>query len=329
MNSLVNFSRRRVDDPLARELRDDLVADGVHQVGLAEADPAVQEERVVGVARALRHRQARRVGEAVGRPDDEVRERVAGVDVARRRPRRRRGRARPGPAAPAGAPGRRVVRPRRTRADRDRAATIAVRRFPLCGFGRRRCVIRGLLARRVDRTDHELHLDAVADDTAQRLRDQRAVPAFQPVLGEAVRDRDPEAVVIDLDERGVAQPGLEVRRREGDLELAKGCAPDLLRVHRSMWTLVFRGRGDGCRGAQGNATDGSARGGNAGRRGFGWRNIAPPPGSRKANPRYSPGVSGLGLGGAPSVPRGGLRLTVRRRATYHPPDVDAPHPCTG
>ena len=73
---------RRVDDALARELGRHLVADGVHQVGLAEAHPAVQEERVVGVARALRHRQARRVGEAVGRADDEVRERVAGVDVA-------------------------------------------------------------------------------------------------------------------------------------------------------------------------------------------------------------------------------------------------------
>ena len=74
---------RRVDDALARELGDDLVADGVHQVGLAEADPAVQEERVVGVAGALGDRQARGVGEAVGRADDEVRERVARVEVGR------------------------------------------------------------------------------------------------------------------------------------------------------------------------------------------------------------------------------------------------------
>ena len=73
----------RVDDALARELGDHLVADGVHQVGLAEADAAVQEERVVGVARALRDRQARRVGQAVGRPDDEVGERVARVEVGR------------------------------------------------------------------------------------------------------------------------------------------------------------------------------------------------------------------------------------------------------
>ena len=100
MNSLVNFSRGRVDDPLARELGDDLVADGVHQVGLAEAHPAVQEERVVGVPGPLGDRQAGGVGEAVGRADDEVREGVAGVEVRSRRPRRRPGSA---PGAPAGA----------------------------------------------------------------------------------------------------------------------------------------------------------------------------------------------------------------------------------
>ena len=74
---------RGVDDALARELGDDLVADRVHQVGLAEAHAAVQEERVVGVARALRHGQAGRVGEAVGRADDEVAEGVARVDEGR------------------------------------------------------------------------------------------------------------------------------------------------------------------------------------------------------------------------------------------------------
>ena len=50
---------------------------------LPRPDAAVQEERVVGVARALRDRQARRVGEAVGRADDEVREGVARVEVGR------------------------------------------------------------------------------------------------------------------------------------------------------------------------------------------------------------------------------------------------------
>ena len=72
---------RRVDDPLAREAGDDRVADRVHQVRLAEADPAVQEERVVGVARALGDGQGGGVGQAVGRADDEVGERVARVEV--------------------------------------------------------------------------------------------------------------------------------------------------------------------------------------------------------------------------------------------------------
>jgi len=44
-------------------------------------------------------------------------------------------------------------------------------------------------------------------------------------------------------------------------------------------------------GAIGQANRGLGTGGSAGRRGFGWRNIAPPPGPRKAKSRYSPGVS--------------------------------------
>ena len=71
----------RVDDALAREARQHLVADGVHQVGLAEAHAAVQEERVVGVAGSLGHGQAGGVGQTVGRADDEVAERVARVEA--------------------------------------------------------------------------------------------------------------------------------------------------------------------------------------------------------------------------------------------------------
>src|SRR5437899_5439203 len=55
----------------------------VHEMGLAEAHPSVEEERVVGVAGALGDRQARRVSEAIGRADDEVREGVARVEVGR------------------------------------------------------------------------------------------------------------------------------------------------------------------------------------------------------------------------------------------------------
>ena len=70
-----------VDDPLARVALHHGVADRVHQVGLAEADAAVQEERVVGLAGTLGDRQAGGMREAVGRADDEGAEGVAGVEV--------------------------------------------------------------------------------------------------------------------------------------------------------------------------------------------------------------------------------------------------------
>src|SRR3990172_3077907 len=95
------------------------------------------------------------------------------------------------------------------------------------------CLGHGLRRRAHD----ELDLDAVAHDPGERLRDQRAVPTLQPVLREAVGDGDPEAVLIDVDEHGVAQPGLEVRGRERYLELPEGSAPDLLRVHSSITAL--------------------------------------------------------------------------------------------
>ena len=193
---------RRVDDALAREAGDDLVPDRVHQVGLAEADPAVQEERVVGMARALRHRQAGGVGETIGRPDDEVRERVAGIEV--RRP------------ALAADPG---------RLDTDVLAGRALGGGALggCPVHRRRC-LRG-------RPDDEFDLDAVPDDPSQRLADQGPVSGLQPVLRETVRDGDPEALLVHVDELRVSQPGFVVRGRQGDLELTEGGSPDLLRVH--------------------------------------------------------------------------------------------------
>ena len=73
--------RRGVHDALPRELRHDLVADGVHEVGLAEPDPAIQEERVVGVPGALGDREACRMSQAIGRADDEVGKGIASVQV--------------------------------------------------------------------------------------------------------------------------------------------------------------------------------------------------------------------------------------------------------
>ena len=59
----------------------DLVADGVHQVGLAHADAAVEEERVVGLGRTLRDRLAGGVGELVAAADDEGVEGVARIQL--------------------------------------------------------------------------------------------------------------------------------------------------------------------------------------------------------------------------------------------------------
>ena len=59
--------------------------DGVEQVGLAEADAAVDEERIVGRGGVLGHGQAGGLGELVGRADDERLERVPGIEGRGRR----------------------------------------------------------------------------------------------------------------------------------------------------------------------------------------------------------------------------------------------------
>src|SRR3989304_4652944 len=60
-------------------LEDD-VADGVHEVGLAEPDAAVDEQWVVDVPGVLGHRETGGVSQLVRRPDDEVLEREARVE---------------------------------------------------------------------------------------------------------------------------------------------------------------------------------------------------------------------------------------------------------
>ena len=60
--------------------RADVVADGVEEVGLAQPGVAVDQERVVGLARRLGDRDRGGVGEPVGRADDEALEDVLGVE---------------------------------------------------------------------------------------------------------------------------------------------------------------------------------------------------------------------------------------------------------
>ena len=58
----------------------DVVADGMHEVRLAEAHPAVEEQRVVGLAGDLGHRPRGGVGELVGGAHHEALEGVLGVE---------------------------------------------------------------------------------------------------------------------------------------------------------------------------------------------------------------------------------------------------------
>ena len=262
-------------------------------------------------------------------PDDEVRERVARVEVGR--------------AALAADPGR--LEPDRW-ARRLRAPRPPTGRAPAPG-------VRAPGAVAAAGADDELDLDAVADDPGQRLGDQRPVAGLEPVLGEAVRDGDPEPVVVDIDERGVAQPRLEVGGREGDLELAEGGAPDLLRrpcdrlipgeLRGVLMVCGGQGRQDResrCHGRRvrleavlGAAAGARPDGSDASQRSvpapLGRRRIAPPvaplQGEMDGIPRYSPGVSAAS-GRAANVRRRAAvrRLTLRSGPTYHPPDDDAP-----
>ena len=120
-----------VDEAVGRDVEDvelllpgeDVVPDRVHEVGLPQAHPAVDEEGVVRLRGDLRHRPGRGVGELVGGADHEALERVLRVERRgvplhgrhgrrRRRPRPRRS-PRRRPAARAGPPRRGLLEGRR------------------------------------------------------------------------------------------------------------------------------------------------------------------------------------------------------------------------
>jgi hypothetical protein len=78
-----------VDEAIGRDVQQvqaaavpglDVVPDGVHEVRLAQAHAAIQEERVVALGGDLGHRARRGVGELIGGADDEALECVLGVE---------------------------------------------------------------------------------------------------------------------------------------------------------------------------------------------------------------------------------------------------------
>ena len=74
-----------VGDARALLVADDMLADGVQQMRLAQADAAVKEKRIVGFAGRLRHRQRGGVGKIVVVADHERVEGVLGIEDAGRR----------------------------------------------------------------------------------------------------------------------------------------------------------------------------------------------------------------------------------------------------
>src|SRR3954469_19663845 len=58
-----------------------LVPNGLHEMGLAHANTAVQEQRVVGLRRTLRDGLASRVGELVTTTDDKAVKGITGVEL--------------------------------------------------------------------------------------------------------------------------------------------------------------------------------------------------------------------------------------------------------
>src|SRR3954447_6941716 len=72
-----------VADGCLTDAASDLVSDGLHEMGLAHANTAVQEQRVVSLGRTFRNRLASGVGELVAIADDKGIESVARIELSR------------------------------------------------------------------------------------------------------------------------------------------------------------------------------------------------------------------------------------------------------
>ena len=157
-----------------------VVPDRVQEVGLAQSGRAVDEERVVGAGRGLGDRERGGVGEAVRRADDEVLERVAGVQ---RGPARRGGIGR----------GRRRGRWRAGVAVAVSATAAAVRHED------------GLVEPGAG-LDREVDDDVVAGDLVDHGGDEAAVVGADPLADHRVGGGEAEALAVEIGRPHVPEP---------------------------------------------------------------------------------------------------------------------------
>ena len=146
----------------------EFVADGLHEVGLAEAGVTVEEERVVAAARGFGHGTRGGMGKAVARTNDEAVEGVALVEAC--------GAA--GRTATAG-----VIR---------HGGVANLRGVHGAGF----------------RRGYEGHATEVGGDAAERVADGVHIVVAQPVRKELARHADGQSAILErLEPRG-AKPVL-------------------------------------------------------------------------------------------------------------------------
>ena len=165
-------------------------ADCVHEVCLAQAHTAIEEERVVRLARRVGHGPAGGVREATrvahnegGEGEVRIQARFIGAELSLRERRQRVG-------IRLGLVGRRSCR--RIYGDRD--------------------------------------VTVVAEDPGEGLADERDVSLGQPVTSEACGHTDGEHSAVELNEHGVREPGLISWPRQLKPQLLLSDLPHLLRI---------------------------------------------------------------------------------------------------
>ncbi len=223
MNSLVNSSRAHVADPRAGEQAADVVPDRVQQVGLAQPGVAVDQQRVVGLARRLGDGDRGGVREPVGRADHEGLE-----DVLRVEPGLQGGAG--GLAAGGRDHRRRYVEwicrhvdgwiDRRTGVDRavDGPGLVGVADCVVAG--RRATGGRGGALELGVHGHRDPHLGA--ERVAEGVLEPGAQPALELVAGELVGDRDDRGVLVQRDRAARGQPGPLVGRQVVDQRAPDG-----------------------------------------------------------------------------------------------------------